>query len=43
MASSYADSNQVGETKRFRHAVNSNDDRAMSTFDVSTVEQLELQ
>ena len=43
MASSRADSNQVGGTKRFRHAVDSNGDRAMSMFDVSTVEPLELQ
>ena len=43
MASSHADSNQVGGIKRFRNAVNSNGDRAMSMFDVSTVEPLELQ
>ena len=43
MASSRADSNQVDGTKRFRHAVDSNGDRAMSMFDVSTVEPLKLQ
>ena len=42
-SSSRADSNQVGGTKRFRHAVDSNGGRAMSIFDVSIVEQLELQ
>ena len=41
MASSHADSNQVGGTKRFMHAVNSNGGRAMSMFDVSTVEPSE--
>ena len=42
MASSRTDSNQVGGTKCFRHAVDSNGDRVMSMFDVTTVEPLEL-
>ena len=40
MASSSADSNQVGATKRFRHAVDNIGDRAMSMFVVSTVKPL---
>ena len=45
MASSRADSNQLGGTKRFRlrHAVDSNGDGMISMFDVRTVESLELQ
>ena len=43
MASSRADSNHVGGTKRFRPAADSSGDRAISMFDVSTVEQLKLQ
>ena len=43
MAYSRTNSSHVGETKRFRHAVDSNGDRALSMFDVSTVELLELQ
>ena len=40
MASSFADSNQVGGTKRFRYAVHNNGDRAMSKFVGCTVTAL---
>ena len=42
MASSGANSNQVGGTKCFRHAVDNNGDRAMSMFVVGTVKPLDV-
>ena len=43
MASSLADSNQMDGTKCFMHEVNSNGDRAIRMFDVSSiVEPLEV-
>ena len=43
LATSWASSNRVGGTKRFRHAVDINGDRTMSMFVVSTVKSLDIQ